>query len=761
MHKIKSETKSIKELFKSEYTLDYYQREYVWQRIHVRQLIDDLTVQFLANYDETHNRDQGKNYSYYFLGSIIIRKEGTQRFIIDGQQRLTTLTLLLIKLQHLLEDKSQIAPLIFSEHFGKKSFKLNIPERKEIMEKLCLVGSFDDKDQPILIKNINARYRDIESIFQSLPEQALPYFVDWLLERVCFVEITANSENDAYTIFETMNDRGLSLTAADMLRGYLLSNITDSDLRETASSVWRKRSQSLQGIGKDEGRKRSQSLQGRKDEDGNAIKAWLRSQYSSGVSDFDAIGKEFHRWVRNQAEDLGLKSSEAFANFIRQDFDFYGDQYCRLRQAAKSLTPGLECVYYNALNNFTLQYMFLLSLLSVSDTEEEISDKIRIGALFLDILIHRRIWNNLAISQSTMADELPRSIPTFRGKCSNELRNILYEELMEPTLIFAKNERLTFARNPWFSLHGGNRRRISLILARMTDYVEVQSQRPAHFSDYVRGGKNSYEIEHIWAKDGVSHLSEFSPHEFDEYRDRIGGLLLLPRRINASYGDLRYEEKRHYYLRENLLAASLHEQTYERNPGFKKFIEDSGLPFKPHPGFNKNDLDERQQLYQQIAERIWNPERLKLPYGEEPSEAHPYDSLHQDPEVGTIERIKNLIPEDRRKYYETHYRQRIDQFYLRVAELKNFVEEKGWKLELRFRKSYCAFYLKNRLVFGVILNPPRFAAWMTKQEAVMCNRYCKFERYSPQHRRAVYPIGTTIDTIRPILEFSYSKHQID
>ena len=55
-----------------------------------------------------------------------------------------------------------------------------------------------------------------------------------MIENVHLVEITAYSDADAYTIFETMNDRGLSLTPTDMLKGYLLANITDPDRRNAA-----------------------------------------------------------------------------------------------------------------------------------------------------------------------------------------------------------------------------------------------------------------------------------------------------------------------------------------------------------------------------------------------------------------------------------------------------------------------------------------------------------------------------------------------
>lgn len=59
-----------------------------------------------------------------------------------------------------------------------------------------------------------------------------------------------------------------------------------------------------------------------------------------------------------------------------------------------------------------------------------------------------------------------------------------------------------------------------------------------------------------------------------------------------------------------LLARSLHEQAYDHNPGFRRFIEESGLPFCAHAGFKKADLDARQELYRTLAERIWNPDRL-------------------------------------------------------------------------------------------------------------------------------------------------------
>lgn len=125
-------------------------------------------------------------------------------------------TLILIFLQHELQDadqRTQISELILSSKYGKRSFNLDIPERTACMEALYAGQDFVDGDGSESISNILGRYDDINDCFpDEMRSEALPYFVDWLIENVHLVEITAYSDGDAYTIFETMNDRGLSLT---------------------------------------------------------------------------------------------------------------------------------------------------------------------------------------------------------------------------------------------------------------------------------------------------------------------------------------------------------------------------------------------------------------------------------------------------------------------------------------------------------------------------------------------------------------------
>ena len=598
--------RSVRELLDNrKYSIDYYQREYKWQKKHVAELMADLASKFLESHEEGNERGAVEEYGHYFLGSIIVSDKGGQRFIIDGQQRLTTLTLLLIFLKHRLADSEQagqLATLVFSERYDKRSFNLDVSERTPCMEALYAGEEFSDADVPESVGNMLERYNDIEEQFpEELAGSALPYFVDWLRDNVHLIEITAYSDGDAYTIFETMNDRGLSLTPADMLKGYLLANITDAESRTRASEVWKSRVRALSEIGKDE--------------DADGLKAWLRGHYAESIRgrkrgaeprDFDLIGTEFHRWVRDNEVGLELKGSADFAGIIERDFAFYSRWYERLRLAGDTLTTGLESVYFNAQHNFTLQYPLLLAPLKVGDDEASVLRKLRVVAAWLDILIHRRLWNWRATDYSTMQYAMFLVMREVRGRTVQELVVILRKRLNAESETFALNDR-----NARFGLHGRNGPQVHRILARMTDYIEKISGGARRYAEYITRGRRGYEIEHIWADHPGRHVEEFAhPSDFAEYRNHVGGLLLLPKIFNASYGDLPYAAKREHYAGQNLLARSLHEQAYDRNPGFRQFIEESGLAFRAHAEFKKADLDARQELYRQLAEQIWAPDRL-------------------------------------------------------------------------------------------------------------------------------------------------------
>ena len=159
-----------------------------------------------------------------------------------------------------------------------------------------------------------------------------------------------------------------------------------------------------------------------------------------------------------------------------------------------------------------------------------------------------------------------------------------------------------------FGLNQQNKKFIQFLLARITSYIEQQCGISTSFKKYFdRHADKPFEIEHILPNKYNLYDKEFKDEEeFREIRARLGDLILVPNGFNQSYGDAPYESKVAYYYGQNLLAQTLSSNCYQKNLSFRKFIQESQLPFKPYQYFTKNEIEERQMLYQKICEKIWN-----------------------------------------------------------------------------------------------------------------------------------------------------------
>ncbi len=367
MTSINAKARNVRELLGGKkYTIDYFQREYRWRTKEIGELITDLTARFLSEWKPEHQRSEVAGYPAYFLGSIIVSGEGGKASVIDGQQRLTSLSILLIWVLHGLteeDDRKQIADLIFTRQFGSNAYNLDVPERAGAMEALYREQPFNRDSAPESVRNIVERYDDIGELMpKQIAGEARPMFADWLIERVYLVEIKTPSDDDGYAIFETMNDRGLPLSPTDMLKSHLLANAGAEEISEATNALWKQRIDQL--------------LQIEKEADADAIKSWLRARHAETIrerqagaepQDFDRIGTEFHRWVRDAGTRLGLANPKAFARFVERDFDFYSGWYIRLNEAATTLIPRHQAIYTNGLANFTLQYPLMLAPILATD----------------------------------------------------------------------------------------------------------------------------------------------------------------------------------------------------------------------------------------------------------------------------------------------------------------------------------------------------------------------------------------------------------
>lgn len=604
-NKIEATDTSINKLLKDQkFTIDYFQREYRWQQKHITLLLEDLTSTFLKSYKEGDKRSEVSNYQSYYLGPVVfsVNPENNKKSIIDGQQRITSITLFLIFLNHLQKEliqKVAISELVFSEKYGEKSFNMTDETRQDCLTSLFETGDYDVtgcQDETVL--NMVERYDDIVQSFpEEINEKVLPYFIDWLVENVVIVEITAYSDDNAYTIFETMNDRGLNLTATEMLKGYVLSKISNKIQRTEINDIWKDEIQKLHEYDDNS--------------DQAFFQAWFRSKYAVTIrpgkvgsenQDFEQIGSRFHNWFKDNHKKLfKISTSDEFYNFFKYQFPFFVRWFINIWEAEikfdKSI-PHLNYIHHYGIAE-SLQEPLLLSSINYGDKQEEIKIKVDYTARFIETFAVKRSINYRKFGQTGIKYTMFNIIKLIRN---NDLVTLAKNLKNETEQIDAS------WKGVWeFRLHGMNRKFVKHLLSRISSYLDGLVGKDINYHFYHHPIGKQFEIEHLWANKFEEHTEEFDQKgDFQDWRNSIGALILLPQGTNQSFNSDKYEDKLDHYIKENLFAQTLHPAYYTKNPNFLKSEGIKDLGFKPHESFKKYDIEERQNLIERICEKLWD-----------------------------------------------------------------------------------------------------------------------------------------------------------
>lgn len=602
-NEIRGEDCTIRSLLSNnKFSIDYFQREYRWQEKHIKALVDDLTESFLNLYQKGQDRSAVGNYDNYYLGPVVLNNHGKENSIIDGQQRITSLTLLLISLKRKQLNNAQkvkVDDLIFSEQYGNKTFNLNSPDRTECLESLFHNGEYQVKnDDSETVKNIVRRYKDIESHFpDEVDNEALPYFVDWLLEKVVLIKIITQSERDAYTIFETMNDRGLNLTPAEMLKGFVLSQIAAHSQREKIDRIWKDRIQELHKIDKNA--------------DHSFFQSWFRAKYAQSIrksgkgtvdEDFELIGTQFHRWFKDNHKDVLKLQPDGFYRFFKDEFTFFAKYYCFLHnvESDNKDAPHLYYIKHWGIGE-SLQHALLLSVINRCDDEGRIHKKLDAVAKFIERFTVRRAINHRRYSASGIKNTFFPYIQKVRNNDLSQLTDFLQQNEEDP------NPEIKWDGARGFILNSQNKKFAKHLLSRISSHIDnLQGGSTAYqqFHHPKKPGK-PFEIEHLLKERFDASNGYDDENDYSDYRNKIGALALLPEGTNQSYGDREYAEKLPDYLRENTYLQTLNKTFYERNPNFTKNDKIRELKFEPFEICGKEEIDKRTELVIRICKQLW------------------------------------------------------------------------------------------------------------------------------------------------------------
>ena len=486
------------------YRVDVFQRDFRWQHKQIDALISDLTSSFYNSYKNGDTLAAVRNYDCYYMGPVVLCDNDGEMSVVDGHQRLTSFSLLFLYLRHLqrklkLEDVNyrELNNYIFVLLNGKRTFSLDVPARKKVMDYLYK-DAIHTVDFEIVGNNENDResntnlmtcYDDICHIFpkEIQNEQVLPLFIEWLVTRVVLVEIKASDMDNAYTIFETMNDRGLSLNPTEILKAHLLSKITDEDRREEMNLFWKGRISDIKFKAGSEG-------------DLAFFRAWFRAKYAETIKkgqsgeemeDFEQIGSRFQNWFKNNQKRMHLTKSDDYYNFVKGDFDFFSTQYMDIiDKQHTSDDEESEEFYITACFPMADSLMMPLMMAPVMarDSVEEIGQKLRIVNHYADVFINRRSLLGKSVNQSTIRRKIFEIVKGIRNQDIMTLKDYLLNDLgkleTETYLPVGQNlsqnyshyvlARIWYAidNHNWFDSLLRTRRQASLIITQIFSYDE-------------------------------------------------------------------------------------------------------------------------------------------------------------------------------------------------------------------------------------------------------------------------------------------------
>ncbi|HFC8838631.1 TPA: DUF262 domain-containing protein, partial [Neisseria subflava] len=256
MSQIKSDKWDIKEVFKQWYCIPNYQRPYVWEKDQIIDLLDDI-----------HIACEKDKESDYFLGSLVLKETKNKDYIeydvLDGQQRLTTLFLLTAVIRD-LTDNEQRQNTCHESIFQKGNPDDNIPERlRLIFEIRHDVKEFIDEyikqkngTTSIKIEELAQSKSADKSVFNManailymrayLQEQIrqnaifLDEFFPFFRNKVILIYVASQNLDDAFRMFTVLNNRGIKLRNADILKAENLSSVKEKDKQQEYAQNWEK-----------------------------------------------------------------------------------------------------------------------------------------------------------------------------------------------------------------------------------------------------------------------------------------------------------------------------------------------------------------------------------------------------------------------------------------------------------------------------------------------------------------------------------------
>lgn len=548
-----------------QFVVPTYQRRYSWRFPQVAALFEDINLL--------------KNNDGHLFGMIILHTGGgyngtfMQPELVDGQQRMTSLTLLLKSLQNA---------------FNKFDRKEKVRDIEKMLtcsggKNKLLLGELDNLDYEIIMKNgdyseiknqnlLNAVYH-FDQFLNELNEDELDVFFNKLINVAIIIRLDVTMAQDAYKLFETINNRGLKLSATDIIKNFLLghaSKINDDKTLEDVKKIWSNIITDLDGLSEDDFfRQYMCSILKRKITQSSLITEF-KSHYFENVLDTELLG-EYEIYINEEEDedDELLEKNDDIIDEIIKDLNSENEE---LKEERISITDFLKKVrksskIYRLINYAKFEdtrinrriinlqrilakpsYIFLMHFL---DRDYSINTKIEVLKI-IEILMLRRHVCEYRTSENDMI--------------FSHLMEALDEENEEELIIKVKSLIFNHCpidnefedKLPSHDFKGKLVDRARYVLEQLeyeingnTNETSINASNEVHIEHIIPQTiytKKSKEIFGDW----VAYLGERVKTNHKKYVNRIGNLTLLSAPLNIQASNNPFARKKKSYKSSSL-----------------------------------------------------------------------------------------------------------------------------------------------------------------------------------------------------------------
>ena len=535
---IKCEKKVIREIFNMWYCIPDYQRAYVWDTDQVRDLLDDTISAYRENKE-----------AQYFLGSMVLKINEksennvsyTEYELLDGQQRITTVFLILACMRDMLTDYPQYQNSLAGFVYQAEDAILQQPERMRIIfnirsdvrdfvnehikplhgtcDSALLKDKMQAKDVNISIRNMANAMLVAHEFLEENKSDIIGY-LSYFLNKVLMIYVATEELQDAFQLFTVLNNRGVKLSSSDILKAENLKELSAAD-----RTSWATRWEEMETY----------------------------------------FGEDFDKFLSHIRTILVKKKQTTTLLKEFDEFVYSNQEYDRTQKKYVPRTPILR----RGRDTFELLYSYYHTYQEVFDTDHsvvtgdyEITNYLKLMDYWIaPVLDYYRKYRRRgfvaflkALDRKLSTDWITAATPTVRMENVNAiLREI---EASQDSAALLQSKTFTINKSDFERVINGDiyGRSFAKYLLLKLDLIYRGSSTPMIPQAIAS-------IEHILPRNPSADsqwVKDFSAAEREEWTNKLGNLVLISRRKNTSQGNRDYVEKKEKYFEEYRNVPEFH-----------------------------------------------------------------------------------------------------------------------------------------------------------------------------------------------------------